>query len=307
MIVRIAFFLLLASMNCAAYEQARVKIYTDDNYRHIESNGIPEHSTGKFPNSGNPNSISQQSYHYQVPIRPTISKKMTPLTGQLFGIATNGVPFDPGTAELWQNDPNWRYEALTGYVSLGIDQNNAHVQPTGAYHYHGIPSGLLGGGSNSIHSKLVGWAADGFPIYAEYGYQDPNSKGAVARLHSSYKLKDGSRTGGPGGTYDGKFAQDFRYARGSGDLDMCNGRLGVTPEFPHGTYYYVLTDEFPFVPRCFRGSPHKSFAKGPYQQGGQQGRNQRYRGGPGGHHPPSSPSHRRLFDKFSFFGYAVVY
>ena len=26
---------------------------------------------------------------------------------------------------------------------LGTDCNNAHVQPTGAYHYHGLPEGLI--------------------------------------------------------------------------------------------------------------------------------------------------------------------
>ena len=36
-----------------------------------------------------------------------------------------------------------QYEALSGAVPLGIDANNAHVQPTGAYHYHGVPTGLL--------------------------------------------------------------------------------------------------------------------------------------------------------------------
>ena len=41
---------------------------------------------------------------------------------------------------------------------------------------------------------------------------------------------------------------------GLGDLDRCNGRTGVTPEFPNGIYYYVITSTFPFVHRCLRGS-----------------------------------------------------
>jgi hypothetical protein len=32
-----------------------------------------------------------------------------------------------------------------------------------------------------------------------------------------------------------------------------NGRIGVTPEFPEGIYYYMVTDEFPFFSRCLKG------------------------------------------------------
>ena len=39
----------------------------------------------------------------------------------------------------------------------------------------------------------------------------------------------------------------FEYEEGYGDLDECNGRVGVTPEFPEGIYYYVVTDISPDV------------------------------------------------------------
>src|SRR5262249_28293836 len=48
-----------------------------------------------------------------------------------------------------------------------------------------------------------------------------------------------------------------------GDLDECNGRFGVTPEFPEGIYHYYVTEEFPFVGRMWRGTPDPSFSKGP--------------------------------------------
>ncbi|MFX8999754.1 YHYH protein, partial [Acinetobacter baumannii] len=83
------------------------------------------------------------------------------------GVAINGVPFDPGTAELWNNDMRWHYEALSGLIptqgGLGVDANNAHVQPNGAYHYHGLPMGLLNQLNYTTHMTLVGWAADGYP------------------------------------------------------------------------------------------------------------------------------------------------
>jgi hypothetical protein len=43
------------------------------------------------------------------------------------------------------------------------------------------------------------------------------------------------------------------YVEGAGDLDECNGRTGVTPEFPAGTYHYYATDTYPFLQRCVKG------------------------------------------------------
>lgn len=105
------------------------------------------------------------------------------------------------------------------------------------------------------HPILIGYAADGFPIYA----QTPENR-------SSYRLKSGTRpTGaaGPGGSYDGTYTADYDYVKGLGDLDEANGRTGATPEYPQGTYYYVATAEFPFYPRMLKGTPDASFRRGP--------------------------------------------
>ncbi len=243
-----------------------VKIYVSGSKRVIESNGIPDHSTGRFPNSGNPHRISEQTYRFEMPLNPVAGDQPTPMMMQPFGVALNGVPFDPGAAEFYKNDRHsgWQYEALGGAVSLGLDWNNAHVQPTGAYHYHGIPAELLKQEiTQDKDMVLLGWAADGFPIYGPWGYRDPESAhSGLLQLKSSYRIKDGYRPSGesgPGGRYDGSFVQDFEYVEGLGDLDRCNGRFGVTPEFPEGTYYYVLTEDYPFIPRYFKGTPDPSF------------------------------------------------
>lgn len=231
-------------------------------YRYIRSNGLPNHGTGRFPNRGNPNAIRAQSYRFKMPARPKLSGRITRLGRQPFGVAINGVVFDPGTAEYWRNDPRsgWRYEALGGAVRLGLDRNNAHVQPNGAYHYHAAPKGLMSRSNYRAKPMLIGWAADGFPIYTPFGFQDPeSSKSGMKQLRSGYRIKRGTRPSGPGGRYDGSFVQDYAYVRGAGDLDACNGRTGVTPEFPGGTYYYVVTLSYPFVPRCFKGRPDSSF------------------------------------------------
>ena len=50
--------------------------------------------------------------------------------------------------------------------------NHAHVQPNGQYHYHGIPELLVDFLGENQGMTLVGWAADGFPVYAKYGFSN---------------------------------------------------------------------------------------------------------------------------------------
>ncbi|MBL8831789.1 MAG: YHYH protein [Rhodospirillales bacterium] len=258
---------------------ARVEIDAASGARFIRADGLPDHEPGRFPNAGNPHSIRQQSYTLRVPLAPMRNAAFRPSRVQPFGVALNGVLFDPGTAEFWNNDPRsgWALEAIGGPRNLGLDRSNAHVQPDGTYHYHGIPVGLLERLARRETPALLGYAADGFPIYGPFGYAkagDPAS--GLRRLEPGWRMRAGSRpAGAPPGRHDGSYAQDFEFVAGAGDLDECNGREGVTPEYPQGTYHYVLTERFPFIPRCFAGTPDASFnLKGPPG------------GGPGGRPPP---------------------
>lgn len=105
---------------------------------------------------------------------------------------------------------------------------------------------------------LIAWAADGFPIYARYGYQDAmDASSEIIIIEGSYQLKsspDANRA--EISLYAmGTFTQDYEYVAGSGsDLDECNGRNGVTPEFPEGIYHYYATNSFPFLQRCVKGA-----------------------------------------------------
>lgn len=276
---------------------ARMHMDTAGGFRLIEADGLPDHATGRFPNRGNPHTIEPQRYALRVPLRPMRAAQPTPIGRQPFGIALNGVLFDPGTAEFWNDDPHagWNYEALSGRVDLGLDANNAHVQPNGAYHYHGLPTALFERLRQRETPTLVGYAADGFPIYGPFGYRDPASAASgMIELRSGHRLKPGVRAAGPGGAHDGTFVEDWEYALDVGDLDACNGREAVTPEHPQGTYHYVLTARFPFIPRCFAGAPDASFSrralggKPPPKPGGKP---PWHRGPPppGKHAPPPHP------------------
>lgn len=159
----------------AAPAHNRVSITVEGQYRVIRGNGIPNHETGEFPNQNNPNSIAPQNYTLRVPVKPTVAAKPTRLGMHPFGVAVNGVVFDPAAAEWWNRDrqSGWQYEPMHMTGKLGADGNNGHVQPTGAYHYHSVPTGLVDKVSNGrVAMTLLGWAADGFPIYGPYGYSD---------------------------------------------------------------------------------------------------------------------------------------
>lgn len=257
-----------------AGEAPQVAITVEGALRWIRGNGLPDHPTGAFPVRGNPNRIAPQNHAFRVPVAPRAAERPTLVGMSLFGVAVNGVVFDPAAAEWWRDDRSsgWQYEALGSGRNLGLDREHAHVQPTGTYHYHGLPELLLArltGGRPRV--VLVGWAADGFPIYGPWIQPDPADPASVRPAVTGYRLRAGERAGGPGGRHDGTYVQDWEFVPGAGDLDECNGRWGLTPDFPQGIYHYVLTEEFPFVPRFWRGVPDESFLRrGPPPGGGKK-------------------------------------
>jgi hypothetical protein len=238
--------------------------------RLLSANGIPDHDVGEFPNAHNPNTITEQSVSASLTLSPLESTTATTLGGPrgATGYVLNGVKIDAGTAgscddtgnncSLIGNSGNWSIEALgqTNF-NFGTDDNNAHVQPGGSYHYHGMPEGFVAKqGGNSTTMTIIGWAADGFPIYARYGYSvASDSTSALKSMTGSYQLvSDVSSTRPSASIYPlGTFSQDWQYVADSGDLDECNGRVGVTPEFPEGIYHYYATDSYPYFQRCVKG------------------------------------------------------
>jgi hypothetical protein len=240
------------------------------NVRRCYSNNIPNHQYGPF----GPNNIQGQDFDYSMCLYPELDTVITPLVedasmpgcsnGIIFGVSTQGVNFSPFARLYWvntatqQENMNWIEEA--NFI-LNMDLNGGHVNSVNRYHYHDISydhfiNNL--GIDGTAHSPIVGWAADGFPIYYKYLYTDSLNLGAgVSDFQSSYVLKSGNRPGNgvsePNGPYDGHYVQDYEYIANLSSLDECGGRFGVTPDYPNGTYYYVLTDNWPYIPRCLKG------------------------------------------------------
>lgn len=143
--------------------------------------------------------------------------------------------------------------------NFGTDLHNAHTQPDGAYHYHGNPNSLFDQTNPSMESPVIGFAADGYPIYGSYIFDNQT----IRKVKSSYRMKSGARVAlgseasgdFPGGNYNGMFREDYEYVDGLGDLDECNGMVY------NGTYGYYVTDSFPWVLNCFMGNVDDSFNK----------------------------------------------
>lgn len=237
--------------------------------RMLLANGLPDHDVGTFPNANNPNTIAAQNISVSGTLTPTVTTAATAKSGPgvVMGYVLNGVKVDPATAgtcdntgtscDLARGTGAWNIEALgQSTFKFGADSSNAHVQPGGAYHYHGVPEGFVAKLNRGQAMTLIGWATDGFPIYARYGYTVATDvSSAIKVVKGSYQLKNTPDTNRPATTMFamGTFTQDYEYVAGSGDLDECNGRTGVTPEFPKGIYHYYATDTYPYLQRCVKG------------------------------------------------------
>jgi arylsulfatase A len=253
-----------------------------DHVRKCYTNNIPAHQYGPF---GGMNTIAGQDFEYSMCLYPELTTIATEIIedpssqgcggGTIFGVSDQGINYSPFARLYWVN-PNTQEENLDWHVeadfTLNMDLNGGHVNNVSRYHYHNIPTDYFNNDLNidgSTHSPLLGYAADGFPIYYKYLYSDPNDVNSnVSSFNSSFQLKSGSRPGdgitAPNGIYDGNYVEDYDYNNSISELDECGGRFGVTPDYPDGTYYYVLTDNWPYIPRCMKGMyVDNSFKIGP--------------------------------------------
>ena len=189
------------------------------------------------------------------------------------GIAGNGVPIFNPSAGTGLNPPSgfsWVAAGDLPFVSSGEDSCGGHPNQQGVYHYHDPhfldcwKAGSAMAGYNDYygatqyngdnirhpdgHSKMIGIAFDGFPIYGPYGYNTPfDNLSGTRTMRTSYAVKDTEAPGRPdyGSTTDnppaGTLMEDYEYLEGTGDLDEHNGRYTITPEYQDGTYAYFLT------------------------------------------------------------------
>ena len=156
---------------------------------------------------------------------------------------------------------NWKINSVERYKS-SLDSDNQLLQLNSELKYKGnkicsfYPPDkyieLLTGSENidaTTHSKIVGWAYDGNPIYGPIS--NDNVGTGLTFIESSYNISpiNDINYRPPQTIYpNGYFIEDYIYDE-SGDLDEYNGKFTITPEYPNGTYAYFSTvDKFNFKP-----------------------------------------------------------
>jgi hypothetical protein len=140
---------------------SNVKVTFTDKYMIVESDGIPNHPHGPFPNKDNPNSIKKQNYTFYIPLHPRPAEKSTKTPFGPIGVAINGIPF--------YNQYNAEGEDA---VKLEVfDSCCGHPDPAGRYHYHKYPVCVKSPFKDPVgqHSPLIGYAFDGYAIYGPNG------------------------------------------------------------------------------------------------------------------------------------------
>jgi hypothetical protein len=316
-----------------------VQVSYSASWVYLRSSGLGYHIMGPwYLNAAHtqdfPNFPANTAVLYRFPRTPVVATARTLTPGGAIGYFVDGVSvFDNRDTYSYANasgadadpvnglrgDGVWNRDA---YVNEGVTFDAAFAHQAGSnYHYHANTPALrfqLGDhvtydsttktyaestAAVTAHSPIVGWMADGYPVYGPYGYASAlNPASGVRRMTPGYARRDGTNgttnlaaTGrttlpawaaraqarsatlpsnvyGPAvnATYIlGHFLEDYDYLGDLGktqgvdfDLNECNVRFCVTPEFPNGTYAYFLTIEsdgtpkFPFIAgRWFYGNP----------------------------------------------------
>ena len=242
----------------------------------FSTNSIPNHNVGEDGSFAT--DVSEVSESFTISSSPTNAGSPTELSLAMDNaVFLNGAKLDLyaagcynvgdgkiGCNDNYTKDKYWRFDPMSPLNNFGTDNHNAHTQPNGAYHYHGDPKALYDQSSTTIESPVIGFAADGYPIFGPYF----NDSGTIRKAESCYTTKSGARTElenqepgfFPGGSYDGTYIQDYEFNQanfdaGTCDLDECNG---MTID---GSYGYYVTDSYPWVLKCFKGTVNASFNK----------------------------------------------
>jgi len=250
----------------------------------LQSTGLPYHSYNNplatVPTVQNFNvTIKLKAGTNQAASTPLLVPSNTPIGYCLNGVAIfspSGYNKSPTGTNAYY--PGWEYNAApSSGIALGYtfndDNAGGSASLSGTYHYRDfsfITAWTTGVGYtlgsttttglaeiNTIpyyngsftqtdnHSKILGFANDGYPIYGPYGYSTATDRfSTVTRMVSGYTLNTirvGINAPLVNSTYPlGIFVQDYTFTT-AGTLDANNGRYCVTPDYPNGTYAYFVT------------------------------------------------------------------
>lgn len=215
-------------------------VYYNTTDVYVKTSGVPNY----YVDGVTHNNASDLHATWQIPRIPSPSSSPAGIMGGQMGLMLDGsVFFHPGDAQSYLNAGIWNRLAYF-FEGVDMDPSNGHSTPTNVYHHH-FDNLKLHNWDATIHSPIVAYAWDGYPVYGPYGYANADGTGGIKRMETSYRTKSyTTRTSGPNvdATYPiGCFIEDWEYVSGLGDLDEHNGRFCKTPEYPDGTYAYFTT------------------------------------------------------------------
>ena len=194
-------------------DQVRADINSSKTEWTFSSLGLPGSVlTGSFPNEENPYRITANSIEFSYPYRgglnrPTDTFEPVPVAGPI-AISSVGIYFYGPSAGIQisgDHGSSWTINSVSTSVPAS-DVYGGAVSASGQYHYRDssfitatawqrIDQWKSGFRHPDGHSKIIGWAADGYPVYGPYGYSEPLLPGAIVRMQSGYTA--GVRPGRP--------------------------------------------------------------------------------------------------------------
>ena len=185
-----------------------VDVEVFDTYCNLSSDNIPNHDFNDSSANFRTN-VAEIDRVFSVKRDPQMAAEISQINGQAWdAVMLNGVVVDVRSAGCYKPSesradadgnteagcgPNdeWMLIPLEYSTKFGADIHNAHVQPDGTYHYHGNPNAMFDDSPSGDGSPVIGFAADGFPIYGSYILDEQT--GNYRKALSGYTLKKGTR------------------------------------------------------------------------------------------------------------------
>jgi hypothetical protein len=230
----------------------------------VTSNSVPQYKIdwADPKRTSYANTLVPTTTTYPFPLSPVfnaVPKQATVVGG--VGVAINGVQISSPSASggpLKYADPE--------SIEIDGDTCDGHPNPQGKYHYHAMMPSCLYlnaedgdsvGDACTAPSPIIGWIADGYPIYGPCECLDAACTQVVEML-SSYKKQGGDGDPSACAYQDYTYVGDAtEYSDGDQYLDECSGHIG-----PNGDYHYHMTNAYPWTLRCYRGNPTTTMAQG---------------------------------------------
>ena len=243
----------------------------------VTGDGLPNPvAKGTFPNANNSNDVESYTFSHAFSYRGgTNTQAGCSLPLGVVGISANGVVLNNPSAGTLGSPPNgFNWVATDAFGMYNPGDDDAGGRPNANDQYHYIDGEFIGawktnqvmGAYNDYyglsqyvgdnmrhpdgHSKILGIAFDGYPVYGPYGYNLPqDNTSPVVLMETGYQMKESIAVNRPAyGTTTanppkGALMEDYEYNvdKVGRHLDVYNGRFCHTPEYPNGTFAYFIT------------------------------------------------------------------